>query len=43
LILVLAGLAMFVYPFPNQSLAIGLGAGVLSGILDGVSNGFRKE
>jgi len=43
LILVLAGLAMFVYPFPSQSLVIGLGAGVLSGILDGISNGFRKD
>lgn len=43
LLLVLTGLALFVYPFTSSSLNLGFIAGVVSGILDGSANAFRKD
>ncbi|EKE00340.1 MAG: hypothetical protein ACD_22C00045G0006 [uncultured bacterium] len=43
LILVLIGLGLFAYPFTNSSINLGFIAGVISGVLDGSANGFRKD
>ncbi|HUW21816.1 MAG TPA: DMT family transporter [Candidatus Bathyarchaeia archaeon] len=43
LILVLVGLGLFAYPFTNSSINLGFVAGVVSGVLDGSANGFRKD
>ena len=41
--LVLGGLAFFAYPFSSSSINLGLMAGIVSGVLDGAANGFRKD
>ncbi len=43
LVLVLIGIALFAFPFTNSSINLGFIAGVISGVLDGSANGFRKD
>lgn len=40
--LVVAGLAVYNYPFAGQFLSLGAGLAVLSGIFDATANGFKK-
>lgn len=43
LTMVLIGLFLFAFPFNNNSINLGFVAGIISGILDGSANGFRKD
>jgi drug/metabolite transporter (DMT)-like permease len=43
LIFVLIGLGLFAYPFTNGSINLGFITGIVSGVLDGSANGFRKN
>src|SRR5215207_7823852 len=43
LIFALIGLGLFAYPFTNDSINLGFITGIVSGVLDGSANGFRKQ
>ena len=43
LFFVILGLGLFAYPFSNMSINLGFIAGIVSGVLDGAANIFRKD